>query len=75
MTVGGADGTNRARWYDADGQVVYDTQFLNQQSIVDGPLASRESLRWRWLIPAGSCVVGVLTVLGLFRFASARRHR
>lgn len=74
VTVGGADGRNRARWYDANGSVVYDKEYLNPQSAVNGPLASRESLRWRWLIPAGSCAVAVLAVLGL-RFVSARRRR
>ena len=60
-----ADATEVRRTYDANGDLIDEELLLSPQSLADGTYASRESLRWRWLIPGGAGALGALAVVAL----------
>ncbi len=72
VTVIEPDGSLDHRRYDSNGLLV-DSIVTAGASPSDIGIVSRDSLRWRWIIPPLAVATGVATLLGL-RALSQRRH-
>ena len=68
-----ADGIDVRRIYDTNGEVLDTQELLAMQSLVDGRYVSRQSLRWRRLVPAGAGTLGLLAIFAL-RLVSRQRR-
>ncbi|MFH1746830.1 MAG: hypothetical protein ABIG44_07265 [Planctomycetota bacterium] len=61
----GQDGWDERHTYDADGNLINTETFGGPQVLADGSYVSRESLRWRWLVPTGGGAVGLAAIMAL----------